>query len=200
MKIDISHLSLPDSEAVTRLKAEVRRLEGVITALADPDATLSVPAGADGRQNMSVPVAWIAFATDGSESATACLLREEARAIADKHNWCVAPLYTGLTDAEREAVERVSVAYELLPTVGAKEIAATLRALLSRTGSLCEKTVVDTQKCDDLAVKCPEREYFPALTDEEWEAVEYFASFQWTICKPHVTTLRKLLERLGGAK
>ena len=42
MRIDISNLPLPDPEAVTRLKAEVRRLEGAITALADQDATLSV--------------------------------------------------------------------------------------------------------------------------------------------------------------
>jgi DNA-directed RNA polymerase subunit F len=32
MRIDISNLPLPDSEAVTLLKAEVRRLEGVIAA------------------------------------------------------------------------------------------------------------------------------------------------------------------------
>lgn len=37
-----------------------------------------------------------------------------------------------LTDAEREAVERVSVAYDLLPTKGARQIAATLRGLLER--------------------------------------------------------------------
>ena len=37
-----------------------------------------------------------------------------------------------LTDAEREAVERVSVAYDLLPTDGARQIAATLRGLLER--------------------------------------------------------------------
>lgn len=39
-----------------------------------------------------------------------------------------------LTDAEREAVERVSVAYDLLPTKGARQIAATLRGLLERLG------------------------------------------------------------------
>ena len=38
-----------------------------------------------------------------------------------------------LTDAEREAVERVSVAYDLLPTEGARQISATLRGLLERT-------------------------------------------------------------------
>ena len=38
-----------------------------------------------------------------------------------------------LTDAEREAVERASVAYDLLPTEGARQISATLRGLLERT-------------------------------------------------------------------
>ena len=37
-----------------------------------------------------------------------------------------------MTDAERDAVERVSVAYDLLPTEGARQIAATLRGLLER--------------------------------------------------------------------
>lgn len=35
---------------------------------------------------------------------------------------------------EREAVERVAVAYELLPTVGAKQVSATLRKMLERLG------------------------------------------------------------------
>ena len=39
-----------------------------------------------------------------------------------------------LTAEEREAVERVSVAYELLPTVGAKQVSATLRKMLERLG------------------------------------------------------------------
>lgn len=37
------------------------------------------------------------------------------------------------------------------------------------------------------------------LTAEEREAVEYFASFQWTMVKPYAATLRGLLERLGGS-
>jgi hypothetical protein len=37
-----------------------------------------------------------------------------------------------LTAAEREAVERVSVAYDLLPTEGAQQVSATLRGLLER--------------------------------------------------------------------
>ena len=45
MRIDIDHLTLPEPEAVLLLKDEVRRLEGVIAALADQDATLSVQGG-----------------------------------------------------------------------------------------------------------------------------------------------------------
>ena len=37
-----------------------------------------------------------------------------------------------LTDAEREAAERASIAYELLPTEGAQQVSATLRGLLER--------------------------------------------------------------------
>lgn len=37
-----------------------------------------------------------------------------------------------LTGSEREALERVSVAYELLPTEGAHQVSATLRGLLER--------------------------------------------------------------------
>jgi hypothetical protein len=35
------------------------------------------------------------------------------------------------------------------------------------------------------------------LTDEEREAVEYFANFQWTMLKPYTATLRSLLARLS---
>jgi hypothetical protein len=45
MRIDIDHLVLPEPEAVTLLKDEVRRLRGAIAALADQDATLSVCEG-----------------------------------------------------------------------------------------------------------------------------------------------------------
>jgi len=39
-----------------------------------------------------------------------------------------------LTDDEREAVERAAVAYGSLPTVGAKQVSALLRAFLARFG------------------------------------------------------------------
>jgi hypothetical protein len=41
-------------------------------------------------------------------------------------------LTTTLTDEERETIERASVAYDLLPTVGARQVAAKLRDLLTR--------------------------------------------------------------------
>jgi hypothetical protein len=36
------------------------------------------------------------------------------------------------------------------------------------------------------------------LNAEERTAIEYFASFQWTMVKPHAAALRGLLERTGG--
>jgi len=36
------------------------------------------------------------------------------------------------------------------------------------------------------------------LTDKEIEAIKYFASFQWTMLKPHTKTLNGLLERIEG--
>lgn len=51
---------------------------------------------------------------------------------AGKSNHQEKPDSSTLTAAEREAVERASIAYELLPTVGAKQVSATLRGLLER--------------------------------------------------------------------
>jgi hypothetical protein len=52
------------------------------------------------------PVAWVAFAADGSESSAVYSLYEQARAAADEWNWDVAPLYArpALTDEERDCV------------------------------------------------------------------------------------------------
>lgn len=53
------------------------------------------------------PVAWIAFATDGSESSAVYLMQEQAQAAADEWGWSIAPLYATpqpLTEDEREAV------------------------------------------------------------------------------------------------
>lgn len=81
------------------------------------------------------PAAWIAFATDGSESSAAYSLYEQARAAADEWNWDVAPLYAArqatLTDAERDALE---IAVEYVGSAYAVEHhATTILKLLERT-------------------------------------------------------------------
>lgn len=53
--------------------------------------------------------------------------------------------------------------------------------------------VIDCIKAYSSAIYNREK---PVLTKEEIEAIEYFASFQWTMLKPYSTTLRSLLERL----
>lgn len=39
------------------------------------------------------PVAWVAFATDGSESSAVYLMQEQAQAAAREWGWQIAPLY-----------------------------------------------------------------------------------------------------------
>jgi len=86
----------------------------------------------------SHPVAWRAYADDGSE--TVHLFYEQARAAADEWNWSVEPLFRQptLTDAEREAVERsADWLYRWQETHGYHSSEngdlATLRSLLERT-------------------------------------------------------------------
>ena len=45
------------------------------------------------ESDRSQPVAWLAFATDGSESFAIYMLREQAQAAADEWGWSIAPLY-----------------------------------------------------------------------------------------------------------
>lgn len=82
---------------------------------------------------MSEPVAWLAFATDGSESSTVTLLREHAEAAARDWGWSVEPLFAALTDEERKAVDAAAHAVAQL-YVGPEGVAlsATLRGLLER--------------------------------------------------------------------
>ncbi len=74
------------------------------------------------------PVAWRAYAADGSESSAVYALKEQADAAADEWHWSVEPLYARpmLTDAERAALHWF--AHYGLP----EHRAATLRALLAR--------------------------------------------------------------------
>ena len=74
------------------------------------------------------PMAWLAFATDGSESCAVYMMQEEAQAAADAWGWQIMPLYLAprLTDAEREAVE------EAIRRLWGFDIADTLRGVLER--------------------------------------------------------------------
>jgi len=80
----------------------------------------------------SQPVAWVAFATDGSETSAVYSLYEQARAAADEWNWDVAPLYARptLTDEEQEAIRVARKC--LLPCHD--DFDATLGGLLERMG------------------------------------------------------------------
>lgn len=85
------------------------------------------------------PVAWVAFAADGSESSAVYSLYEQARAAADEWNWCVAPLYRqlqpALTDEERAVLESAAgdYLYHQDPGGRAQHIRQTLLGLLERT-------------------------------------------------------------------
>lgn len=128
MRIDINYLTLPKPEAVLLLKDEVRRLRGVITALADQDATLSVQGGTED------PMAYLAFAVDGSESCDVYITEAEAQAAADALGGHVMPLYLSfrLTDEEQEAVEFFSAMEWPTASLQCKARSATLRGLLER--------------------------------------------------------------------
>jgi hypothetical protein len=48
---------------------------------------------AEEQKRKQEPAAWLAFATDGSESSAVYLLQEQAQAAADEWGWSIAPLY-----------------------------------------------------------------------------------------------------------
>jgi hypothetical protein len=79
------------------------------------------------------PMAWLAFATDGSESNAVYMTDGEAQAAADAWGWQVMPLYLAprLTDAERQAVEAAAT-FACDDGWLMKEQIATLRGLLER--------------------------------------------------------------------
>jgi hypothetical protein len=118
----------------------------------------------------------------------------EAMKTHDISHALIVPLYRQptLTDAEREAVEVAAQAYV---ADHGERFAATLRALLSRTGSGSAKTGDDAAECYPQAGKCPEREF---LTDEVREAVEWFARHSnHGMSMRRSATLRSLLARLS---
>ena len=95
------------------------------------------------KADIEDPMAWLAFATDGSESNAVYSTDGEAQAAAEAWGWQIMPLYLAprLTDAEREAIELVAEAYSDKAADAYahneddqhySQIAATLRGLLER--------------------------------------------------------------------
>ena len=102
-----------------------------------------------------------------------------------------------LTDLEREAITDAADRYASV-TPESAETAATLRGLLSRTGTNTTKTDESAAECSDHAGKYPERE---CLTDAEREAIGGMAAYFDT--RGNITLqawgslLRVLLARTG---
>jgi hypothetical protein len=95
----------------------------------------SVPRGSGSAlANTSEPVAWVAFATDGSDSSAVYSMREQAQAAADDWGWSFAPLYARLplTDKELAALEWFEEVRKPLNSFDDGEYVATLRKLLER--------------------------------------------------------------------
>ena len=78
-------------------------------------------------------VAWLAVATDGSESSAVYLLKEQADAAAREWGWMTVPLYRSpaLTDEEREAIGYFAMFHSSPREADAKH-GKTLRSLLGR--------------------------------------------------------------------
>ena len=93
-----------------------------------PPGSVAAPA------NTSEPVAWVVFATDGSDSSAVYSMREQAQAAANVWGWNFAPLYAKLplTDAEREAIEWFAEVRKPINSFDDGEYVSTLRKLLER--------------------------------------------------------------------
>ena len=107
------------------------------------------------------PMAWLAFATDGSESSAVYMTDGEAQAAADAWGWQVMPLYLAarLTDAEREAIESAIWDYEQnADDEDCARLVATLRGLLERmsgnAGLSCSGQSQSTPQADATPGEC----------------------------------------------
>jgi hypothetical protein len=121
------------------------------------------------------PAAWIAVATDGSESSAVYLLKEQADAAAREWGWTVVPLYA-------------------LPSRRAEDEIA-IEAAWERTG-LKPTWPDDEAGCGVKYANAMADEIERLrLTDEEREAVE--ASMHGENVATVIATLRSLLSRLS---
>jgi hypothetical protein len=98
------------------------------------------------------PMAWLAFATDGSESCAVYMTGGEAKAAADAWGWQVMPLYLAprLTDEEREAIESAIWDYEQnADDEDCARMVATLRGLLERFSHIAKRESDSSQAIAD---------------------------------------------------
>jgi hypothetical protein len=117
------------------LRERERTNHDAVPAAKAEEPESSVPLGrGSALANTSEPVAWIAFATDGSESSAVYSTREQAQAAADDWGWSFAPLYARLplTDKELAALEWFEEVRKPLNSFDDGEYVATLRKLLER--------------------------------------------------------------------
>jgi hypothetical protein len=161
------------------------------------------------------PVAWAvvlnaieAISMNGGATYRVTASKEEADRIA-AHAMAVVPLYEHppqptLTDEEREVLERE---VELAEYQQRHELVATLRGLLERTNhdAVPEARAAEPESSvPPGSVAAPANT--PTLTNEEREAIEWFAEVRKPLTRltqshnreKYKDTLRGLLERLGG--
>ena len=106
----------------------------------EPESSVPRGSGSALANTPAEPVAWVAFATDGSESSAVYSMREQAQAAANVWGWNFAPLYAKLplTDAEREAIEWFAEVRKPLTRLtqshNREKYKDTLRGLLERLG------------------------------------------------------------------
>jgi hypothetical protein len=123
-------------EVAATLKALLERTNhDAVPAAKAEEPESSVPLGSGSAlANTSEPVAWVAFATDGSESSAVYSMQEQAQAAADEWGWSFAPLYAHLplTNKELAALEWFEEVRKPLNSFNDGEYVATLRSLLER--------------------------------------------------------------------
>ena len=145
------------------------------------------------------PVAYAAVAPDGSESIYVASLREQAEAACREYDWVLIPLYPGpqTWQDETAAVEAAFERSGVKPTWTADE-AGNIGPMAEAMADEIEQLRLAIRRLaeQDATLSACEGSVTVdidfALTAEEREAIEWYASFPDGI---HAATLRKLLER-----
>jgi hypothetical protein len=151
------------------------------------------------------PVAYAAVATDGSESIYVASLREQAEAACREYDWMLIPLYAG-PQTWPDEVAAVEAAFERSgvkpkwPADEAGNIGPMAEAMADEIASLREaiRRLADQDATLSVQGGGVTVTLDATLTDEEREAVEFFAELRggdFDSCLPRAATLRNLLER-----